>query len=1463
MKPQGEALALIRETYRHDTVKMGDAFAELFMRVARRDPALELLSIERWADWDRREELTGGSDGTDLGIDLVAQHASGAWIAIQCKCYQESTRLNINSHMSTFLAFANREPFELRWFVATCPWGKNAEKAIEGKLNPPVQRIDFVNRYSDFPLEQAEKEIKTLWPKQDDAIEYCKTGLSNYDRGQLIMACGTGKTFTALRLAEDIVPDNGSILFLAPSISLVSQAREDWLKDARKPMGTVVICSDSTAGRSKSEDISLIELLSPVTTDPESIAAAIKKAKGTRVAYSTYHSVGQITQAQQEYGLEDFDLIIVDEAHRTTGIIRDKGAEGVDFQAVHDNQKVKGKKRLYMTATPRIYSEKSKSSRRKEGWEVTDMDDKEKYGPVFYTLSFRDAVETKPEPMLSDYRVIVLGVSDDDVSPALRSRLEKIDTGKTKGTAKTPDTHEMTRLLGVSLAINGHAQGEEPDRPGVLRRTIAYANTIARSRWYAQAMMDPELRRATTRKLAEGEQSLKVIANHLDAKSSALARNTELKKLNGAGRGNTEARVISNVKLFTEGVNVPALDAVIFLDPKQSQVDIVQAVGRVMRKSEGKKFGYIIVPVVVPPDKNVIEALEAGNDGYKTVGKVLRALQAHDGKLLSNLDLYVQIYDPRKKKIPPPDGRTEREEQVDLGLDPVLGQGIYAHVAKASGLAKPGRQTADDIKSTVERAGAKLDETGAGSAIAMVLGMSYTEDDSLNICKIGALLLANACLLQKRLSNEESMNMIIPLESAIVSKAPQALLEGSWQGIMNRDYKPVFGPARAVLSILPESKQAIAAVQMLAECANRVADTLSELGYDHAGPLYHEILKSAASDGAFYTENTSALMLARLALSKDLVDWTDLETVKSLRILDPACGTGTLLMASLKTIKDRMMETQNSEMDDADVQRSLHAHMVENALGGFDINRHAVQLAACNLTMGAPTVDYREMNLFTLAHGPDGNDGVKLGSLEMLPTSDDERNLASIVLPALSFDALGASQVDESSKINFPHKDLDVVIMNPPFTANDKRGQKFDDDTRKKMQERELWMKDQVEEIDLQATGVINSNSIATFFTPLSDRLVNSQKGTLAKVIPTTACINASGNDERVFIAKRFQVELVVTSHDPHKINFSGNTSIHESLLICRRSESRRPTRFVALHTNPRNAQEAMEIADCIESGGIEMWGNAYEWDEKKISEGDWSPAQWYHRELAVAAQAIESSEHLRPLVSGQFNDIETGETGRSAQDSWVRTDNHDDDGAVKIFDSVSSEIRQAMAGIPDTTVVPGGRRQHLHENVRRGSSRLLITNRFDTVSGRITALYAEEPTFGFGWCPVKVPDDEHARAICAWWNSTPGRLLLLNRRAKKLTYPKWSMGLLEEIPIPKGGEEGTGMLSKVYDKYASQPLLTMKEGMNDPVRSALDEVAAMILKISVEKIAEWRALLAKEPTVSNRRPLSGVKSNI
>ena len=1459
-KTAGEALALIRETYRHDTVKMGDAFAEVFMRVARRDPALELISIVRWGDWDRRKELTGGADGTDLGIDLVAQHASGAWIAIQCKCYQESTRLDFNKDMSTFLAFASREPFELLWFVATCPWGKNAEKVIKGNITPPVQRIDFVDRYSDFPLEQAQREIREPWARQVDAIEYCTTGLSNYDRGQLIMACGTGKTFTALRIAEDVVPENGSILFMAPSIALVSRAREEWLTHAINRMGTVVICSDSTAGRSTSEDIALTELLSPVTTKPEKIAQTMARAKGTRVAYCTYQSSGRITEAQRDYGLADFDLIIADEAHRTTGIIKEKNVADANFQAVHDNELVKGKKRLYMTATPRIYSEKSKSSRRKEGWDVIDMGDKDTYGPEFFRLSFRKAVEATPEPMLSDYRIIVLGVGETDVSPSLKGHLEDIPVVVNKKLETKPDIHQMTRLLGVSLAINGHTKGDREDRPGVLRRSIAYANTIPRSRWYAEALKHPQLLSATTRKLEEGK-ALKVTAEHLDASSSAITRNIALRKLNDAGRGNDEARVISNVKLFTEGVDVPALDAVIFLDPKQSQIDIIQAVGRVMRKSEGKKFGYIIVPVVVQPNENVVEALEAGKEGYATVGKVLRSLQSHDEELINKIDLIVQLYDQRRKDAPPPDTGEQKgddTEQLDFDfLDPKDNQQIFAHVIKASGLGKPGKVTADDIRSTVEYAGKILDKAGAAPVIAEALGLPYNEDGSLNTCKIGALLLANACLLQKRLSNEESLNMIIPLERIIVSKAPQELLKGAWDGIMNRDYIPVFEPAVAILDMLPDSELVNQVIQHLAECANRVADSLSELGYDHAGPLYHQILGSAKSDGAFYTENTSALMLARLAINKDFIDWGDLEAVKDIKIIDPACGTGTLLMASLKTIKDRVKSALSDIADNDVVQRDLHAQMVENSLCGLDINRHAVQLAACNLTMGAPTVDYNRMNLHTLAHGPDGNGGVKLGSLEILPTSESDTDFSSLALPTRKLNALGARQVNKSNVFNYPLKDLDLVIMNPPFTANDKRGQKFDDDIRSLMQHRELWIRDEVEAKDQQTNGVINSNSIATYFTPLSDRLLKSKNGTLAKVVATTACLNSSGIKEREFHTKKFQVELIVTSHDPSHPNFSGNTGITESLMICRRAGEgveRGDTRFVSLRKNPDNADDALKAADAIASGNLGEWGNEMTWSAEKMAKGDWRPTAFYNRDLLDVLISLESNLLVR---LGKIAEVEPG--GQRIRDAFDRSVSGDSDAKTILWDH-KSELRTTMATEPDTIASPkDGRRDYVNNTLWPKAGRLLIAGKININVVRTTGVILDKPALGSMFIPVrpKASDEEIMRSyekiLCVWFNSTPFIICLLGARSKNLLYTAFSLDTLRSLPIPKPLDLMMH-LTKIYDTNKDKTLKPWPEMTSCEVRKNIDDAVAPIIDIDSETIAKWREWVANEPTVTNKR---------
>ena len=994
----------------------------------------------RWADWPEREELTG-LDGRDIGIDLVARRTTGEWVAIQCKCYDERRRLG-KGDIDKFLGGSQQPVFRLRWIVATCRWGPIAERAIRN-AHPQVTQVDF-REYLHVQIEEhdAERPVQEPWPLQADAIEDAVEGLTNHDRGRLVMACGTGKTFTSLRIAEQVVLDGQRILFAAPTIALVSQARREWLRQTTRKLKCIVVCSDPTAGgRNENEDIRISELECPVSTDPAEIARSLRGDGPTRVVFCTYHSLRRVTDGQAEHGAPEFDLAIADEAHRTTGALRrSNGARRVDFQEFHDGERLLARKRLYMTATPRIYTARSKSKLASKGIDVVDMGDQHVYGPQFHLLPFAKAVKHR---MLSDYRVIVLGVSQASVTPGLRRRLEDLSPSTSR--KNTPTTNDMTRVLGVSLAVNGVTEGTALEQPGKLPRTLAFANSILRSKWYAEAIMESEVLRATTRRMSDG-RAMKVVAKHLDASASALQRNQELRALAQADRDG-ECRVVCNVKLFTEGVDVPSLDAVAFLDPRDSQVDVVQAVGRVMRKAPGKRFGYIIIPVIVEPGRDVAAALERGTEGYRTVGRVLRALQAHDGRLAETPAAFIRVYEPSGPPSPVgPEGGVVRETPNDRSIQRQLDlkeaeQGIYAHVAAASGLGRPGQLVADEIADAVRRASTVFQDEELEGPLAEALELVPEEDGGAKgVCTIAALMLANACLLQRRLRDEPEMKTILRLDKVAGSSNPAEVLALAWEAILEKDYAPVFRPALAVVRAVPEGKAIHNAIRVVAECANRVADSLSELGYDHAGPLYHRILGSAKSDGAFYTNNLSAIMLSRLAISEDLIDWSDPEAIARLRLIDPACGTGTLLMACIQTIKARVAGpgkiTETARL-------ALHKRIVEDVLCGLDINQHGIQLAACNVTLGAPTVDYERMNLVTMPHGPQADGMPKAGSLEILSAAEDAEDLSAIMAPRRSLESLEAAQVNESDEIRFPLHDLDGVIMNAPFTDHMKRGRKF------------------------------------------------------------------------------------------------------------------------------------------------------------------------------------------------------------------------------------------------------------------------------------------------------------------------------------------------------------------------------------------------------------------------------------
>ena len=946
----GDTLDRIRAESRDESEK-GRWFEQLFMRVALQQPEFEIDGIWRWGDWPEREALTH-LDGRDIGIDLVARRTTGEWVAVQCKCYDGRHILG-KGEIDKFLGGSQQAVFRLRWIVATCRWGPNAERAIQN-AHPQITQIDF-REYLDFEVEDqdARRPIQEPWPLQRESIEDAVNGLANHDRGRLVMACGTGKTFTALRVAESVVEDGRRILFAAPTIALVSQTRREWLRQTTRKLECLVVCSDSTAGgRSENEDIRVSELECPVTTDPAEIAGVLGGEGATRVVFCTYHSLSKVTEAQEQHGAPKFDLAIADEAHRTTGAIlagqRSNRVRKVDFQEFHDDERLRACKRLYMTATPRIYTERSKSRLAEQGIDVIDMSDYDIYGPELHRLPFAKAVE---HGMLSDYRVIVLGVSQASITPGLRRRLEGIDTSESRMNA--PTTNDMTRVLGVSLAVNGVTEGTVVEQPGKLPRAIAFANSIRRSKWYANALMESEVLRTTTRRMRDG-RAMKVVARHLDASASALQRNQELRALAHAG-GEDECRVVCNVKLFTEGVDVPQLDAVAFLDPRDSQVDVVQAVGRVMRKAPGKRFGYIIIPVIVEPGRDVASALARGTEGYATVGRVLRALQAHDGRLAASPATFIKVYEQPSAKAPGSnDAGAARETegghiQRELDLKHAE-QGIYAHVAAASGLGKPGQLVADEIAETVKRASAVFQEEKLEDALAEALELIPEHDGGAKgICTVAALMLCNACLLQRRLRDEPGMRMVMRLDKVAGASNPKNVLEIVWESILEKDYVPVFRPALAVLAALRDGSAVNDSIRAIAECANRVADSLSDLGYDHAGPLYHRILGSAKSDGAFYTNNISAVMLARLAFSDDFVDWSDPEVVARLRIIDPACGTGTLLMAALQTIKARVASRQDGGREED--RNTLHRHLVEDVLCGLDINQHGIQLAACNMTL--------------------------------------------------------------------------------------------------------------------------------------------------------------------------------------------------------------------------------------------------------------------------------------------------------------------------------------------------------------------------------------------------------------------------------------------------------------------------------------------------------------------------------
>ncbi|WP_409360893.1 DEAD/DEAH box helicase [Bartonella heixiaziensis] len=615
--------------------ELGTLFENLVIAYLTKDPLHygRYEKVETYYEWAKEHE---GWNKNDIGIDLVAKlrHQEG-YVAIQCKCYKADHQIS-KKDIDSFIAASGKDIFKYRLLVDSTEveLSDNVNAMIKGQVIP-VYRIDLrhmENSRIDWQIYATKKEVllkstKEPRPHQEEAIKKVCEGLKEADRGKLIMACGTGKTFTSLKIAEHIAGKGKRVLFLVPSLALVSQTIREWTADAQVPLRSFAVCSDTQVGKRRKNQDDIVgmetsDLVLPATTDAKALAkeACENLADAMTVIFSTYHSIQVISDAQNTHGLPEFDLIICDEAHRTTGVVLGTEKHESEFIKVHDNSIIRGKKRLYMTATPKIFSDKLKRNAFLSNNVLVSMDNEKLYGKQLYTYNFSRALEDK---LLSPCKVIILVVNEKEVSQSIQHLI-------------TDKNYEL--ILDDRTKINGCYRAltkmdlklDLEDDPKPMRRALAFCKDIDTSKRICKRFKKEKVQESlrALHKNYKDTPPLNCTLAHIDGTFSAKERTKQLDWLKEDAGENT-CRVLTNVRCLSEGVDVPALDAVLFLHPRKSQIEIIQAIGRVMRRAEGKKRGYIILPVGIPADIPPEIALEK-NQKYNVIWQVLNALRAHD-----------------------------------------------------------------------------------------------------------------------------------------------------------------------------------------------------------------------------------------------------------------------------------------------------------------------------------------------------------------------------------------------------------------------------------------------------------------------------------------------------------------------------------------------------------------------------------------------------------------------------------------------------------------------------------------------------------------------------------------------------------------------------------------------------------------------------------------------------------------
>ncbi len=656
----------------------------------------------------------------------------------------------------------------------------------------------------------------------------------------------------------------------------------------------------------------------------------------------------------------------------------------------------------------------------------------------------------------------------------------------------------------------------------------------------------------------------------------------------------------------------------------------------------------------------------------------------------------------------------------------------------------------------------------------------------------------------------------------------------AWDLWLAVDYKPIFATARNALRGCAQDAAFSAAVQGTARAAMKVTRNIVGLRHDLLGRIFHKVLETARYDGSFYTTTAAATLLAALAIDKAMCDWSDSAAIARLRITDPACGTGTLLMAAAERVRDLASAGGN--------QNGVSQALIESVLTGYDVNLTATHLAATTLGLLSPTTTFSRMKIGRALLGVE-NGAAFLGSLEFLgPQADRQPRL----LPWPN----GVEQIDTGQEV-VQAEPADLIIMNPPFTRDSLRHDQFSRQEEKMLKAREK---------ELFAGQPVHLSSNGNSFLVLANRLVTA-KGTVASVLPLVTATNVSALDIRQYLADNFHVETIVTSHDLSRAYFSENTSIGEMLLVCRRWQSesdKPPTRVINLYENPATPADAIAAAQNIIDGSQDkIKGTVQAWPAERIAKGDWGAVQFLSPYLCD--KFIELREGRIFQTRELSNLAEISPDGVGIRTTFNRSEVPDKHAMAALWDH-KTDITQKMLAQTDTYIIPKPNKKKQADAlwVQRGTLLLAMRARLNTV--RTVSVRLDQRALGSAWVPCKPysQDVSIEKAICAYLNSTVGILAILgNRSIKHLSYSRFSMNDLRRIPVPdfaKMDEAKMKMMAAAYDDLCDSILLPLPQMNECETRKTLDQAVVAALGIDEELAAAIRRELTREPSITGRR---------